>query len=193
MSIRTFIAIELSGPVRARAEKIIRQLRVADAKVTWVKPENMHLTLKFLGDVPDNDIPEVCRAVSDAARRFDPFELVFRGCGAFPSTQRPRTIWLGVDQGAEELAALHEAIDVVLKDRLRFPRETRRFQAHFTLGRVRESGPHAAELGRLVEQLAEIDGDLTAVDEVTTFASFLEKSGPHYDAMGHAPLLGEVD
>ena len=66
MSIRTFVAIELAGPVKARAEKFIQQLRAANAKVTWVKPHNMHLTLKFLGDLPDNDVPEVCRIVADA-------------------------------------------------------------------------------------------------------------------------------
>lgn len=190
MSIRTFVAIELAGPVKARAEKFIQQLRAANAKVTWVKPHNMHLTLKFLGDLPDNDVPEVCRIVADAVRGFEPFELVFRGCGAFPTTQAPRTIWLGVEQGAEELTALHEAVDIALK-KLRFPRETRRYQAHLTLGRVRESGPAAAELGRMIEEMSDVDGDLSIVDEVTTFASFLDKSGPTYDAMGHAELRGD--
>ena len=190
MPIRTFIAVELSGPVRRRAEKIIDQLRVADAKVTWVKPQNMHLTLKFLGDVPDNDVPEVCRVVNEAVRGFEPFELVFEGCGAFPTTTNPRTVWLGVEQGAEELTAIHEAIDIALKKHLRFPREHRRFQAHLTLGRVRESGPNATELGRMIEQLKVVDGDLSVVDEIVTFASFLEKAGPTHNAMGHAELKG---
>ena len=190
MPIRTFIAVELSGPVRRRAEKLIDQLRVADAKVTWVKPQNMHLTLKFLGDVPDNDVPEVCRVVNEAVRGFEPFELVFHGCGAFPTTKSPRTVWLRVEQGGEELTAIHEAIDIALKKQLRFPRENRRFQAHLTLGRVRESGPNATELGRMIEQLKEVDGDLSVVDEIVTFASFLEKSGPTHNAMGHAELQG---
>lgn len=189
MSIRTFVAIELAGPVKARAEKVIQQLRSANAKVTWVKPHNMHLTLKFLGDVSDNEAPIVCRLVEEAVRDFEPFELVFRGCGAFPTTHAPRTIWMGLEQGAEELTALHEAVDRALQ-KLRFPRETRRYQAHLTLGRVRESGPAAAELGRLIEELNDVDGDLSVVDEVTTFASFFDRSGPTYDPMGHAELRG---
>lgn len=187
MSIRTFIAVELSGPVKARATQVINKLKVADAKVTWVQPQAMHLTLKFLGDVPDSDIPAVCKIVAEAARKVEPFELVFKGCGAFPNTSAPRTIWLGVDQGAEELTALHEAIDIGLKQ-LRFPRETRRFQPHLTLGRVKESGAAATYLGQLVEQMSDVDADLTIVDEVVTFASFLERGGPLHEPMGHADL-----
>ena len=192
MPFRTFIAVELPGGVRRRAEKAIQQLRAANAKVTWVKPENMHLTFKFLGDVPDSDVPKVCQVVANAVRGFDPFEIVFRGCGAFPTTAAPRTVWIGVDQGAEELTAIHQAIDQALKDELRFPRETRRFQAHLTLGRVRESGPNAAALGALIEEMADYDGDLAIVDEIVTFASFLEKSGPVHNPMGYAPLSGDA-
>ena len=192
MSIRTFIAVELSGPVKARATQVINKLKVADAKVTWVQPQAMHLTLKFLGDVPDSDIPAVCKIVAEAARKFEPFELVFKGCGAFPNTQAPRTIWLGVEQGGEELAALQEAIDIGLKQ-LKFPRETRRFQPHLTLGRVKESGPAATYLGQLLDQLADVDADLTIVDEVVTFASFLERGGPLHEPMGHAELGSPVE
>jgi 2'-5' RNA ligase len=192
MPFRTFIAVELAGGVRSRAEKAIQRLRAINAKVHWVKPENLHLTLKFLGDVPDSDVPKVCQVVADAVRGFDPFEIVFRGCGAFPNTAQPRTVWIGVDQGAEELTAIHQAIDAALKTELRFPRETRRFQAHLTLGRVRESGRRAAELGALIDEMADFDGDLTIVDEVVTFASFLEKSGPIHNPMGYAPLAGDA-
>lgn len=190
-TIRTFVAIELPGSVKARAKLIINELKQAGAKVTWVKPEQLHLTLKFLGDVPESDIPAVCRVVQEAVREFEPFELVFRGCGAFPTTAKPRTIWIGVEQGEEELRVLQEAIDIGLK-KLRFPREVRRFQAHLTLGRVRESGPAATELGAMIERLGEFDGDLTAVDEVVTFASFPDKKlGTMHDALGYAELRGK--
>jgi 2'-5' RNA ligase len=190
-TIRTFVAIELPGSVKARAKLIVNELKQAGAKVTWVKPEQLHLTLKFLGDVPESDIPAVCRVVQEAVRDFEPFELVFRGCGAFPTTAKPRTIWIGVEQGEEELRAVQEAIDIGLK-KLRFPREVRRFQAHLTLGRVRESGPAATELGEMIERMGEFDGDLTAVDEVVTFASFPDKKlGTMHDALGYAELRGK--
>ena len=189
MSIRTFIAIELSPSVLSRARDLIKVLQAADVKATWVKPQHMHMTLKFLGDVPDNEIPEVCNLVKQAVSELPAFELVFRGCGAFPTLANPRTVWIGVDEGAEELTIVHQAIDIALK-KLRFPRETRRFQPHLTLGRIRESGLAVGELSRLIAEHADFDGDLSVVDEVVTFASFLDKSGPSHDAMGRAELLG---
>ena len=190
-TVRTFVALELPGSVVTRANALIGRLKVADAKVNWVRPENLHLTLKFLGDVPESDIPAVCRVVDEAVRRFDPFELVFHGCGAFPTSSAPRTICIGVEQGAEELIQLQEAVAIGLK-KLRFPREVRRFQAHLTLGRVKESGPASKELGRMIEEeYGEYDADLAAVDEVVTFASFLDRSGSKYEPLGHADLRGE--
>jgi len=189
MSIRTFIAIELSSSVRSRAAELIKRLQAADVKATWVKPHQMHLTLKFLGDVPDPEIPEVCQLVAQAVGELPAFEMVFRGCGAFPSLENPRSVWIGVEEGAEEVAIVHEAIELALK-KLRFPRETRRFQPHLTLGRIRESGSSITELSRIIAENADFDADLSVVDEVVTFASFLDKSGPTHDAMGRAELKG---
>ena len=189
MSFRTFIAIELASSVRSRASELIKRLQAADVKATWVKPHQMHLTLKFLGDVPDHEIPEVCKLVEQAVSELPAFEVVFRGCGAFPSLDNPRSVWIGVEEGAEEVAIVHEAIDIALK-KLRFPRETRRFQPHLTLGRIRQSGPATAELVRVIAENVDFDADLSVVDEVVTFASFHDKSGPSHDAMGRAELQG---
>jgi 2'-5' RNA ligase len=186
---RTFIAVELSPAVRGRAEKLINQLRVAGAKVSWVQPQHMHLTLKFLGDVPDSDLSNVCRAVAEGVKDYPAFELTFRGCGAFPNLDRPRTIWIGVDEGHDEIVALQAAVDAGLK-KLGFPKEPRRFRPHLTLGRVRETGPAVAELARLIEQHADFDADIACVDEVTIFASYLEKAGPTHEPLGHAELAG---
>ncbi len=189
MSIRTFIAVELSPSVVGRASELIRRLQATNVKATWVKPQQMHLTLKFLGDVPDHEIPEICKLVRQAVRELPAFEMVFRGCGAFPSINNPRTVWIGVEQGADELTIVHEAIELALK-KLRFPRETRRFQPHLTLGRIRETGPNLAALSQLITEHAEYDADLSVVDEVVTFASFLDRSGPTHDPMGRAELQG---
>ncbi len=188
-TIRTFVAVEMSSAVRSRAASLIERFRVAGAKVTWVAPQNMHLTLKFLGDVPDVDSPGVCQAVEEAVSGLASFEIVCRGAGAFPDARRPRTLWIGVDSGVDELVALHDAVDAALAP-LGFARERRRFQPHLTIGRVRESGPKVAELGRLVEKHADFEAGLGAVDEVTVMASFLEKSGPKYEALVRTELRG---
>jgi 2'-5' RNA ligase len=188
-SIRTFIAVELSGTVIARAKEAIRLLKTSGAEVGWVGTEQMHLTLKFLGNVPETETPDVCRIVAAAVAQVDPFEIVFRGLGAFPRASEPRTIWLGIDGGQEELAELHAAIEEGLKKEMGFAKEHRRFHPHLTLGRLRrESDPARGELTRLITENENFDGDLSIVEEVVTFASILSRQGPSHEPMGHASL-----
>lgn len=189
-NVRTFIAVELSGFVKKRAEAAIKRLQEVPADVSWVRPQNMHLTLKFLGDVPDHELNDVCRTVTKAVAGLEPFEIAFRGCGAFPNSSRPRTIWLGVEHGQDEIAELHAAINSALKA-LRYPQETRRFQPHLTLGRVHESSPQKlADLAAQIESMKTVDGDLTVVDQVVVMSSFLDRHGPTYDPIGHCILEG---
>src|SRR5688572_22175594 len=101
--IRTFIAVEISPSVTGRAAQLIDRLRVAAAEVNWVHTPHLHLTLKFLGDVPDTETPDICRVVQQVAAQFEPFEVTFRGVGAFPDIHKPRTLWIGAEDGAEEL------------------------------------------------------------------------------------------
>lgn len=188
-TIRTFIAIELSGTVIARAQEAIKLLKGSGAEVGWVDRGQMHLTLKFLGNVSEVETPDICRVVAEAAARVEPFEMVFRGLGAFPRVSEPRTIWLGIDQGQEELAELHETIEGALRTEMGFGKENRKFHPHLTLGRLRkESDPARDELSRLIQENGAFDGDLTVVEEVVTFASTLGRQGPAHEPMGHASL-----
>ena len=138
-SIRTFIAVELSPRVLQRAGDLIARLSAAEAKINWVRPEQMHLTLKFLGDVPDTETPDICRVVSQVAAQFEPFEIICRGAGAFPNRERPRTLWIGIQDGAEELKALQAALDEALKKELGYAKEPRGFHPHLTIGRVKHT------------------------------------------------------
>src|SRR5579862_5687884 len=113
-TVRTFIAVETSAAARQRAAGLIETLAAAGAKVSWVKPHNLHLTMKFLDEVRWNAIAEVTAAVQRAVHGVEPFELELRGAGAFPSAGRPRTIWLGTGSGSEPLAALHAALEKAL-------------------------------------------------------------------------------
>jgi 2'-5' RNA ligase len=189
--IRTFIAAELSPSVKARAAKLISGLRPAGAEINWVQPQQMHLTLKFLGDVPDTETPDICRVVARAVAPFEPFEVICRGVGAFPNLEHPRTLWIGIQDGAEELCRLQAAIDDALKRELGFAREPRKFQPHLTIGRVKHIPPEAQDqFARLLAEHANFDADLAAIDEVVTFASFLSRSGPEHEALDHAELSG---
>ena len=187
--IRTFVAVEIGSEVRNRAAELIAALSAAGADVKWVEPKNLHLTLKFLGDVDTGEIHQVCRAVQDAVADAAPFEFELRGAGAFPGAGRPRTVWLGVAQGEEELVALNGRIEPPL-EKLGFRREARRYQPHLTIGRVRRGGPGVRALGELLSQRSDFEAGRTAVAEVIVFSSQLDRSGPTYEPLARAPLGG---
>ena len=138
-TLRTFAAVEITGPIRARAEELIAALDGTTADVKWVEPHNLHLTLKFLGDVHQREIVAVCQAVAQGAAEVEPFEVEVRGAGAFPNAARPRTVWLGVTAGAEPMVVLHDRVEADLAE-LGYREEHRRFQTHLTIGRVRGAG-----------------------------------------------------
>ncbi|MCU0873213.1 MAG: RNA 2',3'-cyclic phosphodiesterase [Pirellulaceae bacterium] len=185
--IRTFIAVELSAAVRAEAVRLVELLRPAGGDAKWVEPQNMHLTLKFLGDVREEAIADVCRVVTKAAVDFPPFDIKLSGAGAFPDLRRPRTLWIGVTQGQQELVRLQTAIERALAKR-GFPKENRDFFPHLTIGRIRESGPQMGELGQLIHIHADFAAGGSTVREVVVFASHLSSSGPAYEALARAAL-----
>lgn len=187
-ALRTFIAVEISAETRARARQLFERLKGTDAKISWVKPECLHLTLKFLGDVDLRDIPAVCEAVTRAVADLPPFEIEVHGAGAFPTGARPRTIWLGVGRGADDMVALHDAVDGAL-GAFGYRREQRRFRPHLTVGRVR-GGRDLDALGILLAQHADFAGGVTSVDEVVVMSSELTPDGPEYEPLAVAPLNG---
>jgi RNA 2',3'-cyclic 3'-phosphodiesterase len=151
--------------------------------VAWVAETNLHVTLKFLGQIDDARVPSLVSALAAAAAGLTGFEVGVRGLGAFPSATRPRVVWAGLD--APQLTALANAVDAALAS-LGFPRESRPFSAHVTLGRVRESRrPNralAAALGRPV------DFGFLAVSHVSLMRSELSPRGARYTELAAAPL-----
>jgi 2'-5' RNA ligase len=187
--IRTFIAVDTSPAVRRRAVDLQAKLRESQVNATWTDAENMHVTMQFLGDVDDTLIPEVCKRVASAAAPFVPFYIDFSQVGAFPAVDRPRTVWIGVDHGAQELVALQFAIQESLVE-MRFPRERRTFKPHLTLARVREGGRRQSRLAELLAHYRDFKAESCDVSEVLIFASYLDRTGPSYQIMGRAPLDG---
>jgi len=187
--IRTFVAVELADDVRVRASQLIDKLRSTDAKVKWVERDRMHITLKFLGDVDEREVNNVCRTVEQAAAGIGSFAIHCAGADAFPDLRRPRTPWLGVSEGADELSRLQQKVEDALFE-LGYPKEARRFHAHLTLGRARSGGPTLHELSQLLKKFAEFDAGTTVVDEVVVMSSFLEPSGPVYHPLSRIELSG---
>jgi len=134
--IRTFVAIDLPESVKQDLSQLQQDLKSYGTRVSWVKPSNIHITLKFLGDVKPEKIPEISRALASVAATTRPFRLQPKSCGAFPSLKRMRVLWVGLDGALQTLSYLQERIEAALNE-LGFEPENRRFQAHLTIGRVK--------------------------------------------------------
>lgn len=181
---RTFICIELPETIRVQVEVLQRTLAVLGDKIRWVNPRNLHLTLRFLGEISRPQVETVCLAVRSGAARVDAFSIRLTGTGCFPSPRRPRAFWIGVAE-ASNLVRLFEAVEQELFS-AGFPRESRPFAPHLTLGRIRIDRPNA----RLGEALgaAEFDAPPFLVTEVTVMKSDLKTSGAVYTPIARAKL-----
>lgn len=188
-AIRTFVAVDVWQELRDRARLVIKSLSSAPAKVRWTPPEQMHLTLNFLGDVQLTEVPAVCASVAGAAAPFAPFDVELTGVGVFPSLSNPRTIWLGVAEGGKRLVELHEAIENGLAE-AGFRADNRRFRPHLTIGRVRSLPEGPGELAALVAGLEEFEAGPMMVSQVAVYSSELGRDGPRYEVLGHGDLLG---
>jgi 2'-5' RNA ligase len=187
-TVRTFVAIAASADTRARAAELSEVLRTCGMRVTWTRPENLHLTLKFLGDVDEARVPVVCRSVTAAVAAVPAFTARFAGAGAFPDIRRPQTLWVGTTLGHDELCRLAAAVEQALQE-VGFAPEQRTFKPHLTLGRVRTGGrAQQRELSQLLAECSQFDCDTTRVCEVVVLSSQLSPSGPAYQPLGRGPL-----
>ena len=181
---RTFICLELPETIRAQAEALQGRLPGLGDKVRWVNPRNLHLTLRFLGEISRSQVDTVCLAVRCAAARVEAFPIHLSGTGCFPSPRRPRAFWIGVTE-ASDITRLFQAVEEELFC-AGFPREARPFSPHLTLGRFRvdRSSPR---LGALLAE-AEFDAAPFLVTDVTVMKSELRKSGAVYTPLARKPL-----
>jgi RNA 2',3'-cyclic 3'-phosphodiesterase len=174
---RSFVAIELPAEVKRALGALQDDLRAARADVSWVKPENFHLTLKFLGDVEEGRLGEVermCAEAASAARRFD---LKLGGVGLLPHRRQPRVVYVEVGGQVRELGELHRAVEEKL-DALGFEKEARAFRPHITLGRVK-SPRRVRELVALCESKRFATGEFP-VGEIALMRSELHPTGARY-------------
>jgi RNA 2',3'-cyclic 3'-phosphodiesterase len=185
--IRTFIAVELSKAIRQRIAVLKGQLGLAAEHVKWVEPDNLHLTLFFLGEVDEREIPSVCSAVGEGVSSSCPFEMSIERVGCFPNNYRPRIIWIGVGHGAKELCDLHQQIEPRLLELGCYRREDRKFTPHVTCGRLRSERLQQA----LVKEMAKYgdwQGGQTLVQELLIMRSELTPQGPSYCVLGRVRL-----
>lgn len=186
-SLRIFLAIDVSSGVKTRANDLIDQWSESGAAVNWMATEQMHLTLNFLGDVPVEETPAVCRIAKEVAAAHAPFSLTVKGAGAFPNLHSPRVVWLGVEEGSDWLKALQRDLEQRL-GQAGFAIENRAYSPHLTLGRVMKSGGSLDELVAWIRRTQHYNAGPTHVDEVLVMSSVQERGSTLYHTVCRAPL-----
>ena len=184
---RVFVAINPTEAVRSRVKAAARPLREAGFPIRWVADENVHLTMKFLGEVPEERLEDLYRAVDEAAECVSSFDMNLKGFGAFPSLRRPSVVWTGIDLDpalAELQGRTEDALAV-----LDYPREDRRFHPHLTLGRARKKA-RPSEFEGLAEAMERLEySDNCRVEAVDVVRSVLMPTGAVYDIIHSAELI----
>ena len=184
--VRTFIAVELPERVRADVSGLQKDLAASGLKLRWVQPQNMHLTLKFLGDVERGSIGDICTCVAAAAHRCPAFDLVPGGVGCFPGVKNPRVVWVGISGELGSLRSLQADVENALSP-LGFKPEKRPYRGHLTIGRVK-ARPHPHKLAAALRNHLEFGSEGFTVDHVGVFQSVLQPEGPTYTRLCHLPL-----
>jgi 2'-5' RNA ligase len=184
---RLFLAVFPPAAVQRAAFSLIEALRRPGDGVSWVKAENLHYTLRFLGELGEDGARRAAEAATEAAAKSPAFAAALGGLGAFPDPRRPRVIWLGMSEGGEALVALAHGLDRALAKR-GFGSPDKRFSAHLTLGRVREPGRDWTEA--LAEAGLADPAARFSVERICVIESQLSPRGSIYTVRAEAPLTG---
>lgn len=171
------MAVEMPEDVRQQFKEVQTTLRGADAHVKWVEPHNIHLTLKFLGDITENQLETLCQGVTEGVQGITPFEINLSRLGAFPNLKRPRVIWIGVEDGKEEMIRLQQQLEESIFNH-GFPKEDRKFSPHLTIGRVKS--PRGLDDLVTIMKDTPFESNSIEIREVVVMKSTLTPEGPIY-------------
>jgi RNA 2',3'-cyclic 3'-phosphodiesterase len=185
--VRTFIGIDPGKAIRDQIITLQDTMARTGTEVKWVEPENLHVTLLFLGEVDMLDVPPICQSVADTVRLHSSFPMSIENVGCFPNLRRPRIVWVGVGEGVQEVVALHDALEPPLLELGCYRREERHYTPHITLGRVKSDRP-TDKLTASLTRRAGWKGGATSVREIHVMSSELTSRGPIYTVLSRAKL-----
>ncbi|HTP10854.1 MAG TPA: RNA 2',3'-cyclic phosphodiesterase [Anaerolineae bacterium] len=193
-AIRAFIAIELPETILAELDNIEARLKpqMPDDTIRWVKADSIHLTLKFLGQVPSDQLGLITSSLRTAVAAYAPFTLEVKEAGCFPNIHRPRVVWVGVQDNSHRLHTLQRTVENAIAP-LGYPTEIRDFTPHLTLGRLARDVRPADQkrIGEVVEAARVGSLGKWEVTQVALIRSDLKPSGAEYMVLTHAPLSGK--
>ncbi len=186
---RTFVAIDLDPKIKKGVSQLIEDLKKRSSEsrgIRWIRPEAMHLTLKFLGEITEEKVAPITDVLKRISEECPPFPLRMKGTGFFPpKSQTPRVIWIGVEE-ADNLMRLQSQIEEAL-ERIGFPRERRKYHPHLTLGRVKTFSDIKETLFFFEKHRDDNFGDME-VKKITFFRSTLKPTGAEYSALAELEL-----
>jgi len=175
--IRTFIAVDLPQDAKMEVDKLSSVLRNEGGGVKWVNAENLHITLRFLGDIKEETVPKLAENIKTNIYGFRKFELSLSGIGGFPNLKMPRVIWVDTDVGRDRLRDLATSVEMSCIES-KFGRSDKRFLAHLTIGRVKNPSGIDKVLRKIERTTFETRP--FEINAVTIFKSDLSPAGPKY-------------
>lgn len=182
---RCFIAIEMPNEIRGSLGSLILKIGPKSKGVRWVPVENIHITLKFFGEVKDELIPDIEKGISAVCMNYEPFNINVRGAGVFPNPKYPNVLWVGVDDSSE-LARLNTDIEEAMYE-LGFEKEDRNFSPHLTIGRVKDKKAAETAVKELYTFKDNVFGSIH-VSEVLLMKSVLKPAGAEYSRISSFKL-----
>lgn len=183
-TIRTFVAIEIPDSLLEQISDVQKQLKKHNERIKWTRPESIHLTLKFLGNVEEDRIAAIAQTLQEVASEFQPFRCPVKNVGAFPNPRRPRVVWIGIEDTEDTLVKLAENSDDALNS-LGFSKENRKFKPHLTIGRVK-----SAVSRKFTESIQNIafQSDAIEIKEMVIMRSDLKPTGAIYTPLNKIKL-----
>ena len=182
--IKTFLSIHPSQRVTNNIVSVIQKMAARSNAYNWAKPEDLHVTVNFVGEILDREVPEFCKAVKDfmQTQAFEPFEMSLCGVKAFPTNEQPRTIYLAADEGKDALMYMNRELTKLIQD-WGFNKDKNKFVPHVTLGRLRRGNRPDEVIQESLHRLRNHDSGFFNVDEIKVNSSYMDTSGPTYTPM----------
>ncbi len=178
---RTFISVELTDEIRGKIAETIEKLRLTNTPVKWVEEKNLHITMKFLGEVKESEVEKLIAIVEDNVKGISFFNVKYEGMGTFPASTSPRVVWIGTSKGGEELKIIADSLEASLS-KAGFKSEEREFTPHITIGRVKER-KNIPELLKAIEKVKNSKFGEMLVDHISIMKSTLTPKGPIYEVV----------
>jgi RNA 2',3'-cyclic 3'-phosphodiesterase len=192
MEIRSFLAFELPEQIKDILRRALADMRQTPLDIKWVRVENIHLTVIFIGNMEMDQLDDMGDIVKDACNSFPPLTISLKSAGVFSSRRNPRVIWIGLDGDIERMSVFKNRLEEGLRP-FGIKEEKRGFSPHLTLGRFKKGAKLGVQLDDLLLKYGGLESPMVTLNELVLFRSELTPKGAKYSRLNAWPLIGEVE